>query len=158
VVEHLALQRGLLVRQLAEVPTTGGLPLGSKPSPKCSAIPHLAALSGALCFGILFLSPAFAGYGAIAYDTAARKQGVAWDEATQDAANEVARRDCGADNCQVRFGVPPRMCAALATPNDGPAWGGAVRKSINDAAFAAIKNCQKHAKAKCIVREKNCTK
>jgi hypothetical protein len=119
---------------------------------------RLAVLFAAFCSGPLFPTPVFADYGAVAYDTKARKQGFAWDKSTQDDANEAARRDCSSDNCQVRFGVPPQMCAALATPDSGPAWGGAVRKSIDAAAFAAIKNCQKHAKAKCILREKKCTK
>ena len=157
-VERPASRRGSPVSARAEVLTAGNSSLGNRPSPGFSGTPRLAALAATLCSGMLFLSPAFADYGAVAYDTDARKQGFAWDESTQDKANEAARRDCGSDNCQVRFGVPPQMCAALATPNSGRAWGGAVRKSIDAAAFAAIKNCQKHAKAKCTVREKKCTK
>ena len=107
----------------------------------------------------LFLAaPAFAGFGAAAYDQAARKQGFAWDEPSQERANEAAKRACGSDACKVRFGVGPKMCAALATPDSGPAWGGAVRKSVDAAKFAALKNCQKHAGDKCVVRESNCTK
>ena len=114
----------------------------------------LAPLSIALSINLL----AFAGYGTVAYDQGARKQGFAWDEPTQERANEAAWRDCGAEGCKVRFGVPPGKCAVLATPDSGPAWGGAVRKSVDEAKFAAIKNCQKHAKNKCIVRESKCIK
>ena len=104
-------------------------------------------------------SPAFAGYGAVAYDQGARKKGFAWDEATQERANEAARRDCGSEACKVRFGVAPGKCAALATPESGAAWGGAVRKSVDEAKSAAVKNCQKHAKDnKCTVQESKCTK
>ena len=101
---------------------------------------------------------AFAGYGAVAYDQDTRKQGFAWDEASQERANEAAKRDCGSDACKVRFGVAPKMCAALATPDSGPAWGGAVRKSVDAAKFAALKNCQKHASDKCVIRESKCNK
>jgi hypothetical protein len=158
VVERLATHHRSPAGQLSGALTAGSQPLRGKPSPIRCVTLRLAALSAAVCYGLLLVTPAFADYGAVAYDSKARKQGFAWDGSTQDAANDAARRDCDSDNCQVRFGVPPQMCAALATPDSGPAWGGAVRKSIDAAAFAAIKNCQKHAKAKCIVREKKCTK
>src|SRR5262249_14357195 len=67
--------------------------------------------------------PAFAGYGAVAYDETARKPGYAWDEESQKSANEAAKRDCGSDACKVRFGVGPKLCAALASPDSGSAWG-----------------------------------
>ena len=102
--------------------------------------------------------PAFAGYGAVAYDHDARKQGFAWDEESQAKANEAAKRACGSDACKVRFGVGPKMCAAFATPEAGPAWGGSVRKSVDAAKLAALKNCQKHAGEKCVVRESKCNK
>ena len=102
--------------------------------------------------------PAFAGYGAVAYDENARKPGYAWDEESQKSANEAAKRDCGSDACKVRFGVGPKLCAALASPDAGPAWGGAVRKSVDAAKLAALKNCQKHAGEKCVIRESKCNK
>src|SRR5215472_906159 len=110
-------------------------------------------------FGLAMLigAPAVAGYGAVAHDADARKQGAAWNETTQERANQAALRDCGSDKCKVRFGVPRGMCAALATPDSGPAWGGAVRKSADAASSAAVKNCQAHAAAKCTVREQGCT-
>lgn len=114
--------------------------------------------AGALGLFLLVHMPADAGYGAVAYDQDARKAGYAWDETTQQSANDAARRDCGSDNCKVRFEVPPKMCAAFATPDSGSAWGGARRKSLDDATFAATKKCQKHAKQKCVVRESKCTK
>ena len=101
---------------------------------------------------------AFAGYGAIAYDQDERKQGFAWDEPSQERANETAKRDCGSGDCKVRFGVGPKMCAALATPDSGPAWGGAVRKSVDAAKFSALQNCQKQARTKCVIRESKCNR
>jgi uncharacterized protein DUF4189 len=101
---------------------------------------------------------AMAGHGAVAYDQEKRKQGAAWNEDTQQRANEAALRACASDSCKVRFGVAPGKCAALATPESGAAWGAAVRKTVDDAKFAALKNCQRHAKNKCATRESGCTK
>ena len=121
--------------------------------PTCLRLP--AAFAGLTLFAT---SAAFAGYGAVAYDQDARKQGFAWDEPSQQRANEVAKRECGSDACKVRFGVPPKMCAALATPRSGTAWGGSVRNSVDAAKFAALRNCQKHAGHKCLIRESKCNK
>jgi Domain of unknown function (DUF4189) len=118
----------------------------------------LIVLSAVLAFAQLIGQPVLAGYGAVAYDTDARKSGFAWDEPTQEEANEAALRDCASANCKVRFPVPPRTCAAFSIPENGRAWGGAVRKSLGEAVSAAVKNCQKHAKEKCMVRENKCTK
>jgi hypothetical protein len=66
-------------------------------------------------------------------------RGFALDEPSQERANEATKRDCGSDACKVRFGVGMKMWAALATPDSGPAWGGAVRKSVVETKFAALK-------------------
>lgn len=119
---------------------------------------RLCTAFAAVVMAALFTAPAFAGYGAVAYDQNARKQGFAWDEASQEKANEAAKRECGSEACKVRFGVGPKMCAAFATPEAGSAWGGSVRKSVDAAKLAALKNCQKHAGEKCVVRESKCNK
>jgi hypothetical protein len=85
-------------------------------------------------------------------------RGFALDEPSQERANEATKRDCGSDACKVRFGVGMKMWAALATPDSGPAWGGAVRKSVDEAKFAALTNCQKHAGDRCVIRESRCNK
>ena len=72
----------------------------------------------------LVTGSAVAGYGAIAYDQDARKQGSAWDEDTQQHANDAALRDCGSDGCKVRFGVPPASAQGLRPRK--PAMHGAV--------------------------------
>ena len=113
-----------------------------RPSSKCAmrnrATLYLFALVAIV--SLLHVPPAFAGYGTVTYDQEGRKQGFAWDEPSQERANEIAKRDCGSDACKVRFGVGPKMCAALAPPDPGPAWGGAVRKSVDAAKLAALKN------------------
>jgi hypothetical protein len=108
--------------------------------------------------GLLYCRPALAGYGAVAYDQGARKIGTAWDQDSQRAANEAALRECGSDGCSVRFNIAPAMCGAIATPDKGGAWGGSVRKTLDAAKFAAMKNCQKNAKAQCTARESQCNK
>jgi Domain of unknown function (DUF4189) len=121
-------------------------------------VARLIVLSAVFGLALMIGQPVLAGYGAVAYDTDARKNGSAWDEPTQEEAKEAALRDCASDNCKVRFPVPPRMCGALATPESGRAWGGAVRKSLDAAAAAALKNCQTHAKEKCTIQQSKCTK
>ena len=119
-------------------------------------------VAGILCLiltaTVVFAGPAISGYGAVAYDQDKRKLGAAWNEDTQKRANEAALRECGSDGCSVRFSVSPEMCGAFATPDNGKAWGGSVRKTVDAAKFAAVENCQKHAKQKCIVRESQCNK
>ena len=117
-----------------------------------------AVFSAILLAGMLAARPAMAGYGAVAYDEDARKVGAAWNEGTQKSANESALRACGSPGCSVRFVVPPAMCGAFATPDKGSAWGGAVRKTVDDAKGAAQQNCQKQAKGSCSVRQSECNK
>jgi hypothetical protein len=103
-------------------------------------------------------APALAGYGAVAYDEGTRKRGFASNEDTQQHADDVAMRECGSGGCKVRFRVQPGWCAALATPEAGIAWGGAVKKTLDAAKLAAVENCQKNTPAQCILRESACNR
>jgi hypothetical protein len=134
------------------------MPTRAEPQNRCMSMRGIARFSFAVVALLVITLPALAGYGAVAYDQDKRKHGTAWDEETQQRANEASLRQCGSDRCKVRFPIPPSMCAAFATPESGAAWGGAVRKSMDQAKFAALKNCQKHAKNKCAVRESKCNK
>ena len=52
-------------------------------------------------------APAYAGYGAIAYDLNADRYGFAWNEPNQARASELAKKDCGGSaDCRL-FPVPP---------------------------------------------------
>jgi photosystem II stability/assembly factor-like uncharacterized protein len=103
-------------------------------------------------------APAFAGYGAVAFDEKAAKYGFAWNEATQKSANEAALQACNSTDCKVVIPVPPRRCAAFATADKGSAWGGNVNASRDAAKLRALENCQKNTSGKCILRGSDCNR
>lgn len=110
----------------------------------------IASLAGA--------APAFAGFGAIAYDQATGRYGFSWNEATQDRASGLARKDCGGDNCRV-IPVPPAKCGALATtgnPKESNAWGASIRDQNSAAELAAMQDCQKRTAGQCKIRGSEC--
>src|SRR5262245_19889544 len=69
--------------------------------------------------------PAFAAYGAIAWDRGTGKYGVSWNQPTPQRAEEVALSECGATSCKVVTKVGPKMCGALALTDDGKHAGAA---------------------------------
>ena len=98
------------------------------------------------------------GYGAIAYDETAGKEGAAWDQPTQYAADKAALKECGSKGCQVHP-VHPHYCAALARSDKDHAWGGAERETLDDAKKEAMAHCQTHTKnGKCEVQLSGCNK
>jgi hypothetical protein len=106
----------------------------------------------------LSAAPAFAGYGAVAFDEKTAKYGFGWNEDTQKRADEAASQACNADGCKIVFRVPPRKCAALATGEKGSAWGGNVDSKRDSAKLRAIENCQKHTSGKCVLRGSDCNR
>jgi hypothetical protein len=103
--------------------------------------------------------PAFAGYGALAYDEANGKYGLSANEATQAKAEEVAIKICGGDKCKVVFRTAAKECGAIATEESGTAWGAGKRPQQRAAAeLAAIQNCQKRTKGQCKLRGAECNK
>jgi len=103
--------------------------------------------------------PAFAGYGAVAFDESAGKYGFGWNEATQKRADDTALQGCNASGCKVVFRVPPRRCAALATSESGKlAWGGKEHATRDGAKLGALENCQKRTSAKCLIRGSDCNR
>ena len=117
----------------------------------------MAAMTIAMLVGA---APAFAGFGAIAYDQATGRYGLSWNEASQDRASGLAKKDCGSDKCQV-ISVPPAKCGALATtdnPKESTAWGASVRDSKAAAELGAIEGCQKRTSGQCKVRGSECNR
>jgi hypothetical protein len=116
----------------------------------------------AACFSALLVSvaaaPAFAGYGAVAFDEKSAKYGFGWNEDTQKRADEAAIQACNSEACKVVIPVPPRRCAALATGEKGNAWGGHVDMSRDAAKLRALENCQKHTSGKCVLRGSDCNR
>jgi hypothetical protein len=103
-------------------------------------------------------APAHAGFGAIAYDQYAGKEGVSWDRATEAEANEEALRQCASQDCRV-YPVAPKACGALARSSSDKAWGGAERKTLDLARRDAVTRCKAHTQAgTCVVRVSGCNK
>jgi hypothetical protein len=116
----------------------------------------VAALGGvAVCFAA---APAKAGFGAIAYDQYAGKEGVSWNQSTGSQANEEALRQCGSADCRV-YPVSPKSCAALARSSSDKAWGGAERETLDLAKRDAVEHCKTHTETgTCAVRVSGCNK
>jgi hypothetical protein len=106
-------------------------------------------------------APAFASFGAIAYDQATGRYGLSWNEASQDRANQLALKDCGgSEKCRV-IPVPPAKCGALATtdnPKESTAWGASIRDQKPAAELGAMQDCQKHTAGQCKVRGSECNR
>jgi hypothetical protein len=102
--------------------------------------------------------PAFAGYGAIAWDRSTGKYGESWNQPTSKRAEEVARSECGASGCEIVRKIGPKLCGALATTGDGKNAGAAFRKDRAAARLAALEACQKDKAGECIVRITECNK
>jgi hypothetical protein len=117
----------------------------------------MAAMAIAMLAGA---ASAFASFGAIAYDQTTGRYGFSWNEATQDRASELARKDCGSDKCRL-IPVPPAKCGALATtdnPKESNAWGASVRDDKAAAELGAMQTCQKNTAGQCKVRGSECNR
>jgi len=107
---------------------------------------------------LLAAVPAFAEYGAIAYDKDAGKYAASWHQPTEKRAAEVALSECGASGCKVVTRIGPGSCGALAATEDGKQAGAAGRKTRDAARVAAIANCAKGKAGECTVRISDCSK
>jgi clan AA aspartic protease (TIGR02281 family) len=103
-------------------------------------------------------APGRAGFGAVAVDDKTARYGFAWNEDTQQHADEVALQACNSEACRIAFPVPPRRCAALATAEKGNAWGGHVNAARDTAQLRALENCQKRTSGKCVLRGSECNR
>ena len=103
-------------------------------------------------------APVDAGFGAVALDQKTAKYGFAWNEDTQQRADEAALQACNSQACKVVFAVPPHRCGALATAEKGNAWGGSVTASRDNAKLRALENCQKRTSGKCVLRGSECNR
>jgi uncharacterized protein (DUF2147 family) len=118
-----------------------------------------AALALLASGSILFAAaPAFAAFGAIAYDKAAGKAGWSWGKPTEKGAEEAALSRCGTGACKVIMRFGPRFCAALATTKDGKHAGAASRKTPDQARVAALTDCKKSHAGECVIRATPCNR
>jgi hypothetical protein len=103
-------------------------------------------------------TPAFARFGAVAYDQNNGSYGASFDQPSQTQAFEKALRQCASPGCRVHP-VEPKGCGALAVSGRDKAWGGADRTSLAAAKRDAMTLCQRHALAgSCTVRVFGCNR
>jgi hypothetical protein len=114
--------------------------------------------SAAMLAVLLASFPAFAGYGAIAWDKGTGKWGVSWNQPTPKRAIEVAVSECGAGGCKVVAKIGAARCGALAATADSKHIGAAVRDGLDAARFAALKSCQADKAGECVIRTGDCNK
>ena len=107
---------------------------------------------------MLAAAPALAEYGAFALEEATGKYGMSWNEANSRQAEDVATKACNAKGCKIVFSVGPKECGAIATTDEGKAWGGARKHTKAEAELAAIQNCQKNTKLQCKLRGAECNR
>jgi hypothetical protein len=122
---------------------------------------HRTQVSAAVFAALVTLAaaaPAFAAYGAFAFDEKTGKYGVSWNEDNQGKADQAALKGCQSEQCKVVFRTGPHECGAIATAEQGAAWGGAKRPKREGAELAAIQNCQKRTKGQCKIRANECNR
>lgn len=116
------------------------------------------AAPAAIVVGLALAAPAWAGFGAVAYDQNTQKYGASFDQPTQSQAFEAALKQCASKDCRVHP-VEPKGCGALAMSAKDKAWGGADRPTLDDAQHDAVVRCQAHTKeGDCTVRASGCNK
>lgn len=103
-------------------------------------------------------TPAFAEFGAFARDEASAKIGLSWGKATQRQADEAAMKDCSESSCKIVFRTRSHQCGAVATAQEGNAWGASRREHKDAAQLAAMTDCQKRSKGQCKVRASGCNR
>ena len=125
---------------------------GINSAPVAMSLAALALVAGA--------APAFAAFGAFAYDEATGKYGASWNQASEKQADEAALKGCASDKCKIVFRTKAGQCGAIATTENGKAWGGAKRPKREEAEKAALANCEKRpgAAGQCKVKTADCNK
>ena len=125
---------------------------GIKIVPVAATLAALALVAGA--------APSQAASGAFAYDEATGKYGASWNQPSEKQADDVALKGCASDKCKIVFRTAAGQCGAIASTENGKAWGGAKRPKREDAEKAALASCEKRpgAAGKCKVRTADCNK
>jgi hypothetical protein len=93
-------------------------------------------------------------WGAIVYDNAAGKWGMAWGQASRKDAVASARMQCHAGSCRAELSFFGTSCGAFAISSAG-AWSILSRDDIQKARQSAVDECGKHGKG-CRVAAASC--
>ena len=103
--------------------------------------------------------PAFADFGAIAYDRNNCAWGRSWHLETPRRAAEVALSECGHRGCRVVLEVGSGQCGALAATDNCRGFGYAARYSRREAQEAAMSICRGYnGPGVCTVRVVDCNR
>jgi hypothetical protein len=102
--------------------------------------------------------PAYADFGAIAYDSASGKRGWSIREPTPQRADQAAVGACGAGDCKVVIHLAPHRCGAVAGIEGKKIIGAAARSTRDAARSAALADCQKRASADCVIQFSDCNR
>lgn len=121
--------------------------------PKTLARLGVVGFAGTLLLGAT--APAFAGFGAIAYDTESGRRGWSFNFDNPRGAERKAMQECG-PGCEIILRFGNRQCGALASTENNHGWGAAWRRSSREARDAAYENCQERNRSRCIIRMTEC--
>jgi hypothetical protein len=100
--------------------------------------------------------PAFADFGAIAWDQRSCAVGRSWHYYSPRDAAERALAECGSPGCRIALEVGSGQCGALAVTSDCRGYGWATRGSRDGASYAAMMSCQGYNAGQCSIRTVDC--
>lgn len=103
--------------------------------------------AGVLTGALAAIHPAFADYGAIAYDRNNRAWGRAWNYPDQAGADSQALQQCtagGGQSCEVLVRLDGQVCGAIAAVTDQAGYGWAIRDGLPEAQRVAVEQCENY--------------
>jgi hypothetical protein len=113
-----------------------------------------AALIGIVASAV----PAFADFGAIAYDQRNCAVGRSWHFDNPHRAADTALAECGHPGCKVVLEVGPGQCGAIAITPNCHGYGWATRPTRDAAQLSAMTECQHYNAGQCSVRTVDCNR
>jgi hypothetical protein len=100
--------------------------------------------------------PAYADFGAIAFEAKTGKRGWSIREPTPQRADAAALKACGSGDCKVVLRIAPKRCVAVAGIQGNTIMGAAARPARDAAINAALADCRKRASADCVIQFSDC--
>ena len=113
----------------------------------------------ATLIGVLTIAaPAFADFGAIAYDKDNCAFGRSWHYDNPQRAADVALHECAHPGCRVLLEVGPAQCGAVAVTGNCHGFGWAKRETRDAASLAAMQACQRFNAGQCSPKIVDCNR
>jgi len=120
--------------------------------------PGIFATAATLVGLLTAAEPAFADFGAIAYDQHNCAFGRSWHQQSPQRAADVALGECAHPGCRVVMQVGPGQCGAVAVTQNCHGFGWATRPSRDAAQLAAMTECQRYNAGQCNARIVDCNR